>query len=871
MANIQYQRSAQPGSYRPQQVDDRNIARLREEAARQIQGLQAQAKVEIENRERVSQAMKENADITARQEERNFQIQTQNTQNTINGLAAQARRDQEQAAINQKATASIFESISSFSTTASKIAGEINKQKEDEKYTEDSLKETDADEKLRDRLSELSLRAYDLNYLTGLTEAELTGANQAQIAELRGQSTALGFDITAGEIYQYVKFHHADGRNAHLKAVEKRLERPLTYEEKKEQLGVYTGQLLQLMKDAGVSSRYARRLVEGITASDTAFLSKAQAEKKKATDDVTVDSALTAVQQADPTRIGEVFTTSFKLVSDIKGGPVNALDLFQQKVFNVQDPKTGEFLISEESILNLPLVKNGKNTTFGQSYSDKQGRPVGRLAEILAERVKLQNEFRNRQATTDRLSHMEFEDQALQFLSQEGNGTAKNVRELQRMYSSMAYHESDKLKFFEKHLTYEAKHREKVIQQASQLRDFELTPEVVKGVCQIDPVGCKPIKDRADQFNAKWKSAGYTDSKKALEKLVSGTTTIGTIKSGSNEELRMIAYLHAELEKRTAQYEKTLGFEGARLQAGKELEDLYTANYRNNVEGNIFYRKSKRTGVSYPYLPKGGDVSAAQQVRDDVTELRATSVVNGLDRAIADYFADNPERLEYIKNNYDKPTFQPTPQELALVSFGNGIPLHTVYNKGFASANDSTVLESPLKANGQEIVLTPAQHKIISNPLAGPDAKMSVIRSVLNPSSFQDPGTMRPGPIANAVRVQTAVSGQGFTAKGLNDAYGRPIVFGSTEALSGFQRLIQLSGGRVKASDITSSQRSHVHNEKVGGSATSYHREGAGLAFDITAGPALEWMKANPELVKQAGFSTEPNYTSAHGHYVFGL
>jgi len=168
-------------------------------------------------------------------------------------------------------------------------------------------------------------------------------------------------------------------------------------------------------------------------------------------------------------------------------------------------------------------------------------------------------------------------------------------------------------------------------------------------------------------------------------------------------------------------------------------------------------------------------------------------------------------------------------------------------------------------------VLTPAQLKIINNPLSGPQARLSVIRSVINPTAFQDHGTMRPGPIANAVRVQTTVSGEGFTAEGLNDAYGRPIVFGSTEALSGFQKLIQLSNGKVKASDITSSQRSHVHNEKVGGSDISYHREGSGLAFDITSGPALEWMKANPELVKQAGFSTEPGYTSAHGHYVFGL
>jgi len=37
MARIQYQRAAKAGGYRPQQVDERNIARLREETARQIE------------------------------------------------------------------------------------------------------------------------------------------------------------------------------------------------------------------------------------------------------------------------------------------------------------------------------------------------------------------------------------------------------------------------------------------------------------------------------------------------------------------------------------------------------------------------------------------------------------------------------------------------------------------------------------------------------------------------------------------------------------------------------------------------------------------------------------------------------------------
>jgi hypothetical protein len=47
---IQYQPSVPRGGYRPQQTDERKIARMREEAARQVQGMQRVADAEINRR-----------------------------------------------------------------------------------------------------------------------------------------------------------------------------------------------------------------------------------------------------------------------------------------------------------------------------------------------------------------------------------------------------------------------------------------------------------------------------------------------------------------------------------------------------------------------------------------------------------------------------------------------------------------------------------------------------------------------------------------------------------------------------------------------------------------------------------------------------
>ena len=133
MARIQYQRAAQAGGYRPQQVDERNIARMREETARQIEGMRQAANAEIESRREVARSMKEDAAYTKAAEEKNFQIQTANSNRQIQGLQAQAARDQQQFNINAKETESIFKSISSLSKSASEIAADIQEQQEKER------------------------------------------------------------------------------------------------------------------------------------------------------------------------------------------------------------------------------------------------------------------------------------------------------------------------------------------------------------------------------------------------------------------------------------------------------------------------------------------------------------------------------------------------------------------------------------------------------------------------------------------------------------------------------------------------------------------------------------------------------------------
>jgi len=867
MARIQYQRAAKAGGYRPQQVDERNIARMREETARQIEGMRQAANAEIESRREVARAMKEDAAYTKGAKEKNFQIQTANSNRQLQGLQAQAARDQQQFAADRAATKTMFESISKLSTTASKYADALIKEEEKQEYRNNFNKTTDGQTSIMMAYNDTEMRVKGLEYEQSLKEAEAAGKDPKVIADLRARNPVLLHDKTTGEIATFFDKEWSKVVNRELQKIRDEVDgRPLTAEETSRGIEAAWNWATSRLHENKLNSDYVKPHIDRALAYDRALIKEARDRETKNTNAQTSDTLLTSLGQASKEDFPKVFASVYPVLSGLHTS-TGAWDRIQKQVFEAQDPRTGEFIRTEEEIAQLPIHMPGEKTiTFGEKYS-KNGVPTGRWAETLANRIKLDLQFRKQQQQADDISNAEVEQEL--FRAFKVNPTEANAKQSQDLYVSITGKESVMLANAAKHLTYKAQQRKETINRISNLRDFELTPEIVAAAVNADPTKGAAIKQRHEAYNAKWKSAGYKKAKTGLEGAVSGTTAIGTNKPASNGAQPVINYLHAELESRTALYESTLGFEAAYLKAGAELEQEYKNGFRD--ETSKYYRKVHRNGtVSYPNLPVG-KVSAAEAIKRDVDDIRADVKTGGLRKAIKNYFEDNPERVEYIVNNYDKPTFRPNPQELALKGMLNGMPLHSMYNEGFNQIGNPTRLASPLQSNGQDIVLTPAQQKIMDDPYAGPNAKLSVLRSVLNPSSFQDHGTMRPGPIANAVRVQTAVSGQGFTAEGLNDAYGRPIVFGSTEALSGFQRLIQLSGGRVKASDITSSQRSHVHNEKVGGSATSYHREGAGIAFDISAGPALEWMKANPELVKQAGFNTEPGYKSAHGHYVFGL
>jgi hypothetical protein len=141
-----------------------------------------------------------------------------------------------------------------------------------------------------------------------------------------------------------------------------------------------------------------------------------------------------------------------------------------------------------------------------------------------------------------------------------------------------------------------------------------------------------------------------------------------------------------------------------------------------------------------------GNVSAAEQTKRDITGLRTSLKTLGVEGVLdTPLSVTSAERLDYIKKNFYKDDFKPTPKELAFIGMTKGMPLHEAYNRFFEANGDSFRLNSPLRLNGKEVTLTPEDQKILGDPTKGPQAKLAVINRIINPGMFQSAATMRAG------------------------------------------------------------------------------------------------------------------------------
>ena len=249
----QYRRAAQSRGYKPRQVDQGNIQRMREESDRTARNMRERAEMEVSDRRRSLAQQKEDQAATRRMEEKNYQISTDNSRREIEGLRLKAQQESKQASLDIEASNAIFQSIAKFSETAMNAAFEIKKEQTLKNYG-------DAVNNARDNnYNNLGVYIADaaatsLEQQTAVNAAEATGGADA-LAAARLKNRDPNQTVRAGLASVDAAIRDGTMVDYLLAGVNKRQEaagdRPLEYEDKVDAILVMQKAIRKNFKDSG--------------------------------------------------------------------------------------------------------------------------------------------------------------------------------------------------------------------------------------------------------------------------------------------------------------------------------------------------------------------------------------------------------------------------------------------------------------------------------------------------------------------------------------------------------------------------------------------------------------------------------------------
>ena len=745
----QYRRAAQPRGYRPRRVDQTNIRRMQEDTNRTVQGMRQRAEMEIADRRRVLAQQKEDQAATRRMEEKNFQIQTQNSQNELRGLQLEGQQQARQAAVDMKATADILGSISNLSNTASKFFVEKEKIEQQNKYN-DQIVDASTDEGLTKAIEiklDTAVQANEqLSAVQGFESnggdpyvAEKVKARSAPVQALYGIGSATGLVDRGG--LDDLFFSRVREKEAALGG-------PIDYDSKKEIAGEVVEALYESLNKEGFSPSMMGALSNKVNARISTLLGSARREEQQVFANQRLNQAIALVQNSSTEDLATNWSVAWPNVVDYYKGDYRQAWKAMTPTFTAIDQKTGNFLLSQDAVDNLPLDTEQGPTTFGERFSNRSGQPVGIRREIIEDRNRARVQWENQQEQAQRRSNKQTEDElARAFLL---NPTVANGNELIRMYSELTGGESSaQLNNLVKLNSVEGTLRANEFERIASLPDYELTPELVDAAKTLNPGEASVIQERYNNGPGKFRTKAVADQIKKGQTVITGTTSFGTAKLGKPGSAQAQLYFRGEVIKRAR---LTYGngnngytVEQAVAQAVAEESQLYTETYR--TEGSKYYRKVNPNGtIEYPWIDaRAGNVNAAEQSYRDFTALKEQVKSIGFRPVlnIPNSFM-SAERMEYVAQNYGQPGFQPTPIERAVQGFSAGMPLHEVYNRAFAAAGRKETFEAPEVVGS--INFTPEQQRIINDTRSSYQSKLNVVNVASgNTGVYRAPSHMRRG------------------------------------------------------------------------------------------------------------------------------
>jgi len=863
MARIQYQGAARASGYRPQQVDERGLARLRQEGERRLQGMRAAADAEIEERRRMLQAMKEDAAYTKGAMERDYRISAGNQQRIAQGLQNEAQRDRDQFNIDAKARTDILSSIKNLSKTAGEEATKIYERGRIADFNAEVAAGMSEENLLAKAVSQKLLAETSGELSIARQAAAAKGYDQVELAKLRSLDDALATDFTEGQIAAYWRWQYADDRTAYLAQKAKEFNRGLTPEEEQRFTGEFRQQIVELMgRQSGFASKLITPYVQQYgDAADTALFAETRRRQKQIADDRTFNMAAANITNADPANIQRVIHTSFNLMVEAKGYSESLKSL--QGLFEQIDPETGKPILNIDDLANFTFIdENGKETTFAKKFENT------RFADVIRNLDKAQTQWSADKQTADRVNRQEWlNNQIAQLPENYTSGDVDRIdARIRDQYPGWAPPELTNMR---KRGTLEARVRTAELEAIASKQAWELTQRDVDFV-KIHGTATQhaSVKSTYDNGNGAIYSKGVDKIINDNKRVITGQNSYSDLaKAGSGpaalafdrnvrQTMRRLLSVPQGQEGYITGSTLAERAENAATVASELEMDKVTAGTHG------YKKKTYRNGrVEYPELLKSfgsGDAITANENR--VQDMRQEIIEKG-----AGAFVKNPDSIftdERMQALMQDPNLPPNGFEIATAK-ALGISQHSLRNlgakaKGFKFDFKDTLLE------GTGVAYTPELAKTMST--LSPSAQRATLDSRMgNVQNFQNLGVHgRPG-MSQQLAQFVGIPVEQTKEYPIILENGQPIRIAHGPASEAFDKM--LADG-FPTEGITNVFRDKAEYERLIAegyepSPNGYHN--LGLAIDAH-GVSRLWLK---KYGAKYGWVHEPGYVGHGGHFIF--
>jgi len=844
-----YRRTIQSGGFSPEQVSEKNITRLQEHADRITQALRDERDAVISDRNNIARSMKENAAIEQQQSETSYRIQKQNEQTLLDNERALAERAQKQFEMDSRASAQIFGDLGRLSFTAADKLRKI----EIEKLTQ-------KDKALAAEIMLLGDNHPDVKALAGLkTEVQI---EEIQSKSKLAQAREAGLDeYDADKILQRLNKLGYHSKSAILNHVSNKWSaflREALQDGTKKYRDPETGEMFSGMEAA--RDRNRAQLVAS--------------QELKVFEDIHGTTAQLAALKQETGFYNNIFNVTQSFVdSAAKAHHADVVDGqltdFRFKLRNAKDSKQAQDIVEAEADTLRSLLGNEGYQKFLRETAkqvDSDGNPMYNLAAMAAARIGPNGEtwgdrwkdqvetvkaeiargqnviFSLQEATKDREATQAFQRVMPRLLAQLDANPAQDDKDILATAEAELLNKYGRVpkQFYDLQRQIVTENKAESEQKAQLILEKIRTGRATQGeVLSIaDPALRAEVQKQYDA-TIKLRNFGpnYSETLKAVKKAamkIMGDSLEGSA-SFQTERLNLVmqqdfANDYKEgLVKFNGDTTRALDYASAKLEAevtralaGDKKARYYstTGEYNQKEFTNIQALKNK----------------TAAQKDEAMNTLISTIGAVGINALESPGLLGNEIELRHIsQSNMTGQVLRFTPQIIKAARL-LGITELEATNAAIAAHNKVNPNKiPPLRLDASLKAINNARSEtralFFNNP-----SPTTIMRGAaeITGSPLRDPGNMR-----STFRTTTAVTGEGYTIKGLNDTYGRPVVLDQS-ALVAFDQMIRDSNGMVNSKDIASSQRSTTHNRRVGGASGSPHLRGN--AVDIH-GKSRNWIR----------------------------